>query len=185
LSVLVNGSNTKVGKRLVSGVLVWLLLFLNIHPAWSRSRAAQEDDIRETVFRYFIQRDRKQLTNKAPDASGPHRWGGPYNLIFLSVERKDPSDAFVRRLDDAPVPVRKVSQSYFKQGGASPGITDKEYDLPGILYWVDKIRWRGKDRVELRAGDYVVGRNGGASTFTLVRKNGKWQVVRITESVRA
>ena len=63
--------------------------------AW---RKAQQNNIREAVFRYQFHSD----------------GGGPQskpNVFFISVEGKDPSDEFLKRFSGNKPPVRKRSRS--------------------------------------------------------------------------
>jgi hypothetical protein len=173
----------RLTKWLWAGIL--FLLGMSMAPAGAQTRKRPTDDVREAVIRYLIERDRKNLTNKAPSDATDRQWVGPYNIIFLSIEGKDPSDAFLRRFGDAPVPVKKASQSYFKSGNSLRGMRDKESDLPGIQYQTAKITWRGNNRAELRGGYYVAGRNAGSDCFILIREKGKWRVLRVTDSVRS
>src|SRR5271169_2410378 len=62
------------------------------------SHAAQEDDLRETIFRY-------QFKNTGLSVS----------YHFIAIDDKSPSDAFVKRFKDDDPPVRPISESHIEK----------------------------------------------------------------------
>jgi hypothetical protein len=79
------------------GAIVWVSLTMfffsaSLHgqiAADGARRAAQEDNIREAIFRY-------KMKDRA-------------SIIFLSINNQDPSDAFMRRFSDVKLSVKKWS----------------------------------------------------------------------------
>lgn len=102
-------------------------------------RAIQEDDIRESVFRY--RRDH------------PHR-KGPF---FLSIDGKDPSDTFMARFANVDRKVKKASQSYFKEDPPPGRLCDRSTDEQGVSFSVGAISWLSLNRVEVGGGMYCGG----------------------------
>jgi hypothetical protein len=117
-------------------------------------RAIQEDNIRESVFRYRIE---------------PWQGNGPF---LLSVDRKDPNDAFMARFATLNGTVKKASASYFKEGW----LRDRSTDEKAVAFSVDSICWRSLDRVEVRGGMYCGGLCADGGIYRLRRKNGRWVV---------
>ena len=97
-------------------------------------RAIQEDDIRESVFRYRLE----------------HVQGnGPF---FLSIDNKDPSDTFMTRFAASNKTVKKASGSYFKEEPFPEWLRDGSTDEKAMTFSVDPISWLSLDRVEVRGG---------------------------------
>lgn len=121
-------------------------------------RAIQEDDIRESVFRYRMDH--------------PHR-DGPF---FLSIDGKDPSDTFMARFANADRKVKKASQSYFKSTLPRTGLRDRSTDEHGVWFSVGAISWLSLDRVEASGGMYCGSLCADGGIYRLRKKNGHWVV---------
>ena len=131
-------------------------------PFASRSpidRAIQEDDIRESVFRYRM--------------DNPHR-DGPF---FLSINGKDPSDTFMARFANADRKVKKTSQSYFKKDPFPGWLRDRSTDEQGVSFSVGAISWLSPERVEVGGDMYCGGLCADAGKYRLEKKQGRWVVV--------
>lgn len=124
----------------------------------SADRAIQEDDIRESVFRYRLDH--------------PHR-EGPF---FLSIDGKDPSDTFMARFASADRKVKKASQSYFKSTLPRTGLRDRSTDEHGVWFSVGAISWLSLDRVEVGGGMYCGSLCADGGIYRLKKKAGRWEV---------
>ena len=145
------------------------LLFLcgmRVHPTSvlfvSRSptdRAIEEDDIRESIFRYRIE-----------GAKG----NGPF---FLSINGEDPSETFMARFAISnKIAVKKASGSYFKEQPSPGWLRDRSTDKEAIYFSVGSISWMSLDRVEVRGGMYCGGRCADAGIYRLRKKKDRWVV---------
>lgn len=122
------------------------------------NRAIQEEDIRESVFRY--------------------RMDLPYGerLFFLSIDGKDPSDTFMARFANADRKVKKASQSYFKETTPRTGLRDRSTDEPGVALAVGTISWLSLNRVEVRGSMYCGSLCADGGIYRLSKKDGRWLV---------
>ena len=96
-----------------------------------------------------------------------------FKVFFVSINGKDPTDAFTNRLQDLPRTVRKASLS-----GADKqrDVVDKATGQRGIIFYANKIRWLNKESVELDGGYVCGGLCGIHATFKLHRNKGRWSV---------
>jgi hypothetical protein len=121
-------------------------------------RAMQEDEIRESVFRY-----RMDLRHR----------DGPF---FLSIDGKDPNDTFMTRFANADRKVKKESQAYFKKDPPPGWLRDRSTDEQGVAFSVGAISWLSLNRVEVRGGMYCGGLCADWGIYRLKKKNGRWAV---------
>jgi len=121
-------------------------------------RAIQENDIRESVFRYRME----HLNGNGP--------------IFLSIDGKDPSDTFMARFAELNKTVKKASGSYFKKEPFPGWLRDRSTDEKGMTLSVDCISWMSLDRVEVRGGMYCGGLCADGGVYRLRKKDGRWVV---------
>ena len=131
------------------------------------ARQVQEDNIRETVFRY-------QFTNNA--AHGPATIEKRIVAFYLSVGEKDqdPSDEFMKRFVDHKPSVRKVSACSTKK----LRVEDKQTGERGLIFHVRSIQWISAIKVEVKGGYYEDGRSASGDIYTVVKKDGKWNVIK-------
>lgn len=122
-------------------------------------RSLQEDDIRESIFRYRMEKLKS---------------GGPF---FLSINGKDPSDSFMARFASSKHKVKKASRSYFKKDPFPGWLRDRSTDEQGMSFSVGSITWLSPDRVEARGGMYCGGLCADAGTYRLEKKGERWVVV--------
>lgn len=123
--------------------------------------AIQEDNIRESVFRYRLE----------------HAQGnGPF---FLSIDGKDPSDTFMARFAALNKAVKKESNSYVKKEVL--GLRDRSTDEHGVSFSVGPISWLSTDRVEVTGGTYCGSLCADGGIYRLTKKNGHWMVVEYEE----
>jgi hypothetical protein len=121
-------------------------------------RTIQEEDIRESVFRF-----RLEHTN----GNGP---------FFLSIDDKDPSDAFIARFATLNKTVKKASGSYFKKEPSPGWLRDRATGEKVMAFWVRPISWMSLDQVEVRGGMYCGGLCADTGIYRLKKKNGRWTV---------
>lgn len=122
-------------------------------------RAAQEDDIRETVFRYRMDRTK---------ADGP---------FFLRIDGKDPTDTFMERFKNSTKIVKKATESYFKMDPPPGWVRDRSTDLQGMSFSVGSISWLSPLRVEVSGGMHCGALCGDRGTYLLQNKEGHWVVI--------
>jgi hypothetical protein len=114
------------------------------------SKADEEADVMEAVFRYQFQHNASAIQRNAP-------------AYFLLVEGEDPSEAFLARFRDHIPPV--VKGSLFKEG-------------EGLKLMVGKVRWTSPDTVEVGGGYYEGGLSSSGNIYYLKRDGGKWTVTK-------
>lgn len=135
-----------------------------------KSRTAREDDVREAVFRYQFLHDQSGLQPRA-------------EVLFISVDAKDPSDQFLRRFSGNRPPVKKKSQSRYSRrraGFSAIQVEDKHTRKPGLIYSVDSITWLSDSAVLVKGGYYAGGRAAAGHEYRVVRERGKWVVKKDT-----
>ncbi len=127
--------------------------FLSRSPA---DRAIEEDDIRESVFRYRIEGAKSK---------------GPF---FLSINGKDPSETFMARFATSNKIVKKVSGSYFNKDAFPGWLRDRSTDQQGVSFSVGSVSWPSTDRVEVRGRMYCGGLCADAGIYRLRKMKGLW-----------
>jgi hypothetical protein len=131
-----------------------------------RVRLAQEDDIREAVFRYQFKHDPSGLQEDA-------------KVFFIEVGGKDPSSRFLGRFRGSKPPVKKRSRSRISRRRAGFSwiwVEDKQSGKPGIIFSVDSIKWRPRSEAMAKGGWFASGRGAADYEYSLVREKGKWVV---------
>jgi hypothetical protein len=123
------------------------------------ARAAQEDDIRETVFRY-------QFKNAEISAA----------YHFIAVDEKNPTEAFLKRFKDDYPPVRPLSESRIEKKPIRT-VVDKKDEQGGIIFHVGHIKWVSDVKADVE-GSYDCGDNceGASGTYHAVKQDGHWGV---------
>ena len=84
-------------------------------------RPAEEDDVREAVFRYQF-----------------HNTGIALAYHFIAIDDKSPSDAFVKRFKDDDPPVRPISESRIEKKPIRTVVSKKD-GQNGIIFRVGDI----------------------------------------------
>src|SRR5262245_46089903 len=113
----------------------------------SKLRATAEDDIREVILKRQMMewatsgdKNEKEAKTKT-DRDIAHRLN--FQIFFVEVEKKDPSEAFLKRFSEVPRIVKGVSESTVgKQWRMA--VIDKRTGQPGIRFYVDKVVWKGE-----------------------------------------
>jgi len=96
--------------------------------------------------------------------------------IFLTIDDKDPSDAFMTRFAVLNSTVKKASGSYFKKEPFPGWLRDRSTDEKAMTFSVGSICWMSLDRVEARGGMYCGGLCANWGIYRLGKKNGRWVV---------
>jgi hypothetical protein len=166
-------------------VLRFLLLLLlsshAVHPVWAaEDKVAEEENIRLVVIRKQMEEwaqgadqseaEAKDETEKCVAAELN------FKVFFVSISDKDPSDKFIERLRDIPRIIKKVSASEISKAVRMP-VVDKITRQRGIIFSADRIRWLGKNSVEVEGGYHCDGLCGAGITFRVGREKGKWVVI--------
>jgi hypothetical protein len=147
-----------------------------------RARTGAEEDIREVVLRYQILSwggDADKVEKNAATANDK-AIAGRLNprVYFISVNGKDPTDEFLKRLQDIPRNLKKASQA--KQTKRFPGwVVDKKTKAPGIVFSANEIRWRSDDEVEVEGGYHCGGLCAAGDVFAVGFADGKWKVLSV------
>src|SRR5262245_19236974 len=144
--------------------LFLLFSFASLGVAADQTRQAQEDDIREAVFRHQFDHNASGLQKNA-------------KVYFLEVDEKatDPSDAFMKRFADHRPPVRKPSASRFVPG---TGLLDKKTGEIGLAFRATTIKWISATEVEVSGGYYEAELSSSGNTYTVKNADGKWRVTK-------
>ena len=122
------------------------------------ARAAHEDDIREAIFRYEMK------DHRFPD------------VVFLSINNQEPSDAFMKRFSDVKPAVKKWSAIAPAKKPAQRWINDRETGKPGVALSVGKITWTSDHGVIVAGGYYCGVLCAGGGDFYVIQKDGRWIV---------
>ena len=121
------------------------------------SRAVEEANIVEAVFRYQIAEESRSESN---------------GIVFLSLgSDASPTDEFMRRFADTQV-VRKFSQAN-KRGD---GVTDKKTGERGIILEVHRLEWISDADVKVVVGTYAWSWGQTGSDCRVAHETDKWVV---------
>lgn len=126
---------------------------------------AQEDDIREAVFRYH-------MTKLPPQFPFITRIKFP-EIYFLSVNRADPSPTFLARFGNNKPPVKARSAVKPRRFEVFDKATGKE----GILISADAVRWIAASQAKVETRWHKDGRGGTAGTCLVQQQKKGWVVI--------
>ncbi len=128
-------------------------------------RSAQEDDIREAVFRYQFEHN----------ASGAQQTAQFYCLSLGEYSKDiDPDDGLMQRFQGHKPTVKKVSQCVY---GFEVGVKDKETGQSGgLVFRVTSIRWISDTKVEAEGRYYEGNMSSSGNVYQVVQKGGRWIV---------
>jgi hypothetical protein len=130
---------------------------LAIVPRVPPDRSVQEDNIRESIFRYLM------MTRN-------------FDSTFRSIDGKDPNDEFMTRFAGSNVHAKKASGAYFKKQPFPGWLRDRSSGRKAVELSVGPISWISVTRVEVLGGSYCGGLCADAGVFRVVKKNGYWTV---------
>ncbi len=164
-------------------ILVCVFLFVSSRIVLSKDsahldvRTTDEQEIYAVVIRSQMEQwIRSAETNRAEAKEKWQRVTAEklnFGVFFVSINRKDPSDGFLRRLHDIPRKIEKLSSARYGELGAP---FDKTTHQPGIIFSVEGVHWSNADGAELHGGYFCDGRCGARILFRVERKNGQWVV---------
>lgn len=123
-----------------------------------------QDDIREAVFRYEVDRRSKAGSRTVH-----------YLALGASADR-DPSDRFMKRFQRYDGSVKKVSAS---TGYGSPEVRDAETGRWGAILFVESVRWTGANQVAVKGGVYGGQRAVRWNVYQVVKRGDRWYVTRV------
>ena len=166
--------------RLMMALTLFVLATNAQAPEDTAARAKQEDAIHEAVLRYQMQGWSSDGDKHEREATDPQerRIANRLNsrVYFLSVNKKDPSDEFLKRFQDFPRTIKKASEGM--QTKKFPGwVVDKRTKQPGIIFSADEIRWIKEDQVEVDGGYHCGGLCAAGDVFAVRLEHGIWKVV--------
>lgn len=159
------------------GALFLFVLLLHSLCFCQAAAISQEDAIRETVIRYEMEgwiqgsNQNARLAKTAIEKAVAKEMN--FKVFFVSINGKDPTEAFVDRLRNLPRIIKKLSCSGVDE---QRDVVDKATGERGIIFRADKIRWRNRESVELDGGYVCGGLCGIEATFKLRRSQGKWTI---------
>jgi hypothetical protein len=125
-------------------------------------RARVEDDIREAVFGYQFEHN----------ASGAQQTADVY---CLSIDGKDPTDAFMERFEDNWPRVKKVSRC---TADTKAGVEDNGPGERGLIFGVGEVRWVSDTEAEVEGGYYEGALSASGNTYHVVKEDCHWVVTR-------
>jgi hypothetical protein len=130
-------------------------------------QSAQENDIREAVFRYQFEHN----------TSGAQQTARFYCLSLGEYSKElDPDDELMQRFQGHKPAVKKISQCV-----CSPeaGVKDKETgQLGGLVFRATSIKWISDTEVEVKGGYYEGGLSSSGNVYQVVQKEGQWIVTK-------
>lgn len=100
----------------------------------SASSAQQEDDVREAVFRYQFKTLDFQVA-----------------FFFISVDNKNPSQAFLDRFRENDPIVRGASDAKFEKKPVQ-GFVDKHTEKQGIMFRQEAVHWISDTKADVQGG---------------------------------
>lgn len=157
-------------KRRWFSVSPWratLVLFLeSLGPAVAddAGRKAQEDDIREAVFRQSFSEHKNETV---------------FFIGIQSAEKRaspDPSDEFLKRFADTKLKIRKESQAGESRIGE---VADPDNGGSAVRLFIGTITWDSDTDVSVKGGHYKNPLDASGSTYTLKKGNDGWKVVKV------
>jgi hypothetical protein len=138
------------------------------------SRLSVDDEIQETIIRHFL--------------SG--KWAKQASLHFIALReggtlgecKEQLSDALLQRLQTRFPSVRRMSQGTYTLNEKGLVVLEKGTDHEGIVITVNNIKKLDANSAHVWAGTRDV-HGSCATTYCLVRKEGKWEVTGTTGEV--
>ena len=129
--------------------------------------SANDDDVREAVFRYIFDHN----------ASGQQKAAQVY---CLQIEGQlDPSPELLSRFVGNQPPVKKASLCAFKPGHGKGGVQD-DAGTKGLIFRVDSIQHPGPDTALVEGGYFEAGLSASGNVYELVKEGDRWVVKQDT-----
>lgn len=175
---------------LAAVVLIALAAYAIVRiPQWKT-----EDDIREAVFRYQIQRlgsgGKREAVYYLSVVPGWARLTSPgctpiidrvLGAFGLAREESNrwegssPSSGLVGRFSGHKPSVRLAYECRIKNAN---GVTDARGTKKGFVLVAGKIAWLSSAKVDVEGGYYENGMSASGNIYTVIRRHGRWVVVR-------
>jgi hypothetical protein len=129
------------------------------------ARQAQEDAIREAVFRYQFARDPSGLQQSV-------------KVFFISINGKDPSAQFLARFRGNKPPVKGQSESRrsSRRHSATFQTEDRKSGELGLIFFVDNVTFDSSSAAAAAGGYYSGGLASARHRYAVAREKGKWVV---------
>ena len=125
------------------------------------SRAAEEDNIREAMFRHLFTNNGSGIQQDA-------------TVYFLALSNnQSPSADFMKRFQTHNPPVKPVSESTI---GKISEVLDKTTGKIGLRFRVEEIEWISDKEVHAYGGYYAGNLSASGGSYQLVFENGLWIV---------
>jgi hypothetical protein len=129
--------------------------------------AADDDDVREAVFRHLFDHN----------ASGQQQAA---KVFCLQIEGKqDPSTELLRRFEGNEPRVKKVSLCTFQHGQPRSGVVDAS-GAPGLIFRIDAIQHPTADSAVVEGGYFEAGLSSSGNVYELVKEGDRWIVKKDT-----
>lgn len=169
---------------LIVGVLLSMLASLILHVSQGKHRA-DEDNIREVVFRYQFEHNYSGLQKKADayylsledygntPADSDTILGRLMVLAKSFGKSKEPSQTFVLRFQGHNPPVKRLSECIVD----GEGVKNPKTGRRGLIFTIGNIKWINDNEVEVTGGYYEGGMSSSGVTYKVQRKNSKWKVI--------
>ena len=94
--------------------------------------------------------------------------------FFISVNKKDPSEDFMKCLSDLPRKIRKASE----EGSRNYYVADRQTGNYSVEFWVGTVHMKGSNLAEVEAGHWCGADCYARIQFTVHRIRGQWRVTR-------
>jgi hypothetical protein len=128
-------------------------------------REAQEDAIREAVFRYLFDHNASELQSRAH----------AYCLgIRVGDKTIDPSNQFIRRFAHHTPAVRKASGCGWKE----VKIVESRHEKPALIFYVGPIKWVSDAEVDIDGGYDEANVSSAGCPYIVKQEKGAWSVIR-------
>jgi hypothetical protein len=96
-------------------------------------------------------------------------------VYFIQINGKDPSFAFLLRLQDIRRPVKEKSQSR-QQKNVLGWVIDKKTKQIGVIFDSESIHWISQGKADVEGGYFYGGLCGASGTYHLEIKGSHWVV---------
>ena len=151
-------------RTALSSVLL-LLLLMPVSPisAADVDRAAEENNIREAVFRHQFEHN----------GSGQQQKANAYCLsILLDQKKSDPSDEFIKRFAGHKPPVRRASECHWTK----VKVVENRTGRSALILFVSSITWVSDTEVTVGGGYEEANLSESGNTYTVKKQGGQWTV---------
>jgi hypothetical protein len=157
-------------KAYVAALVAFVTWSCAPSPEELAKRAAEEDNIREVVFRHLFTHNHSSMQQNAA-------------VYFLSVgslepgDSRDPSDGLMKKFVGHTPVVRGVTRVTPETMQRGTWAKDTETGEVGLIFFVEEIKWLSDRGVDVKAGYYELGDNNAAAyRIRVVRRDDQWEV---------